>query len=96
MPRKRQARGLWMATRRRILVRDGFRCVRCGIPVDEDTAQIDHIRSGKLGTNEDSNLRSLCRRCHVLRADRRHRGMTSRALEDGTIPPNWRELTWED
>jgi hypothetical protein len=38
-----------------------------------DVAHIDHIISGKHGTNDDGNLRVLCRRCHILRADRRHR-----------------------
>jgi 5-methylcytosine-specific restriction endonuclease McrA len=59
-------------------------------------AHIDHIISGKGGSNADSNLRVLCRRCHVLRADRRHRGMIAPALRAGIIPPNWRELVWED
>jgi hypothetical protein len=64
------------------------------VPLNE--AHIDHIRSGKTGTNEFKNLRTLCRRCHVLRADARHRGMIAQALKDGVIPANWRELIWED
>jgi len=57
---------------------------------------IDHIISGKHGTNDDGNLRVLCRRCHILRADRRHRGMIAAALRDGIIPPTWRALVWDD
>jgi len=56
----------------------------------------DHIRSGKLASNEMANLRTLCRRCHVLRADNRHRGMIAAALRDGIIPPDWRGLVWSD
>jgi hypothetical protein len=48
-----------------------------------------------LANNKFSNLRTLCRRCHVLRADMRHRGMVAAALRDGIIPWNWRELVWE-
>lgn len=95
MPKKRQPRELWMTTRLVVLERDGFVCVKCKIPVSAGTAHIDHIQSGKLGSNHISNLRTLCRRCHVLRADQRHRGMTSKALKDGIIPPNWRELVWD-
>lgn len=96
MPRKRQPREIWKQTRLFILERDGFKCVRCGADVLVSTAHVDHIKSGKHGTNHVSNLRTLCRRCHVLRADFRHRGMIANALRDGIIPPNWRELVWED
>lgn len=78
-----------------VLERDGYECVRCQSKLSERTAHIDHIRSGKLGTNEISNLRTLCRRCHVLRADMRHRGMIAGALRDGLIPPDWRSLVWD-
>jgi 5-methylcytosine-specific restriction endonuclease McrA len=70
-------------------------CVRCKKPLKLTECHIDHIRSGKLAGNELSNLRTLCRRCHVLRADMRHRGMVASALRDGIIPFNWRELVWE-
>lgn len=95
MPRHRPPREVWSAIRRIVWQRDSGKCVHCGADVPLDECHIDHIRSGKLGTNELSNLRTLCRRCHVLRLDRRHRGMIANALRDGVIPPNWRELTWE-
>ncbi len=60
-----------------------------------DRCHIDHIRPGKLGSNELNNLRVLCRRCHVLRADKRHRGMIATALRDGIIPPDWRQYAWD-
>jgi 5-methylcytosine-specific restriction endonuclease McrA len=96
MPRHRPPKEIWDDIRRQILARDNYECVRCRAPLSESTMHCDHIRSGKLATNELSNLRSLCRRCHVLRADHRHRGMIAGALRDGVIPPNWRELVWED
>jgi 5-methylcytosine-specific restriction enzyme A len=96
MPKKRLSRELWRLKRLEVLERDGWMCVRCHSSLTERTAHIDHIRSGKLGTNQMTNLRALCRPCHVLRADRRHRGMISRALADGIIPPDWRTLVWDD
>jgi 5-methylcytosine-specific restriction protein A len=95
MPRKRQPREIWLETRRKVWERDGRKCVHCETPQALEECHIDHIKSGKLAGNELTNLRTLCRRCHVLRADKRHRGMIASALRDGIIPPNWRELVWE-
>lgn len=96
MPRRRQPREIWDETRRRVLARDGWRCTRCGAALTEATAHVDHMVSGKHGTNKMSNLRTLCRPCHVLRADFRHRGMIAAALRDGIIPADWRPLVWDD
>jgi 5-methylcytosine-specific restriction enzyme A len=96
MPKKRQSKEIWIQTRRRIWLRDKKYCVRCKISIGLDKCHIDHIKSGKLGTNEDSNLRTLCRPCHVLRADLRHKGMIAKALADGIIPSDWRQLVWDD
>jgi 5-methylcytosine-specific restriction enzyme A len=95
MPKKRQPKEVWRETRIKVLIRDNYKCVRCEISVSEKTAHIDHIKSGKLGTNHLTNLRTLCRRCHVLRADFRHRGMIAKALQDEIIPADWRKLVWD-
>jgi 5-methylcytosine-specific restriction enzyme A len=95
VPKSRLPRELWRARRVEVWNRDHGQCVRCRCPVALRACHIDHIRSGKLGTNHLWNLRTLCRRCHALRADPRHRGMIAKALRDGVIPPNWRELVWE-
>lgn len=102
MPRKRQPKQIWQVTRKRIWERDLGRCSGpyCAdkppwsLPLEQ--AHIDHVKSGKYGTNSDDNLRTLCRFCHVLRLDFRHRGMIAKALADGIIPFNWRELLWDD
>jgi 5-methylcytosine-specific restriction enzyme A len=97
MPKKRMPKDIWFKkTRPLIWKRDGHKCTRCGKNVTLEECHIDHIVSGKFGTNHHDNLRTLCRRCHVLRADFRHQGMISKALKDGIIPPNWREHVWED
>ena len=95
MPKSRQPDEVWQETRRKVWERDGGICQHHGEPVSLEECHIDHIVSGKRGTNHMSNLRTLCRRCHVLRADNRHRGMIARALELGIIPPDWRGLVWE-
>jgi len=95
MPKKRQPHEIWQETRLKVLARDGHSCMHCGLSVTKETAHIDHIQSGKLGTNHMKNLRTLCRRCHVLRADQRHKGMIANALRDGIIPWDWRERVWE-
>lgn len=92
---KRQPKEIWRETRARIWTRDSGMCVRCKVNVALDECHIDHIQSGRLASNADTNLRTLCRRCHVLRADMRHRSMIARALSDGIIPPDWRSLTLE-
>ena len=102
MPRRRQPRAVWRVTRLRVWHRDQGHCQGpycrdlAAWSLAVDRAHIDHIESGKRGSNADSNLRTLCRRCHVLRADMRHRGMISHALRDGIIPPDWRHLVWDD
>lgn len=97
MPRKRQPREIWLRTREIVWARDGGLCQYPfgKHPVALDECHIDHIESGKRASNELSNLRVLCRYHHVLRSDHRHRGMISKALRDGLIPPNWRGLVWD-
>ena len=101
MPKKRQPQEIWNQTRWEVWERDKGKCQGpyCANNSDWslalDTCHIDHIVSGKHGSNHRNNLRVLCRRCHVLRSDKRHRGMIAQALKNGIIPPNWRELVWE-
>ena len=53
----------WMATRRRILLRDGYTCQGCGV-VRMDN-EIDHrVPLEQSGSNEDGNLWVLCTECH--------------------------------
>lgn len=98
MPRRRPPVELWIARRREVWERDEGQCQYPygKHPVTLEDAHIDHIVSGKRGTNDLSNLRTLCRYHHVLRADHRHQGMIAKALADGVIPVNWRELVWDE
>lgn len=96
MPRHRPPKEIWKELRRQAWERDGKQCIHCHIPVTLEECNIDHIKSGKAADNSLNNLRTLCKRCHVLREDGKHRGMISNALKEGIIPPNWRELVWKD
>jgi 5-methylcytosine-specific restriction endonuclease McrA len=87
---------MWNHLREKVWTRDSGICAHCRMPITFKAFHLDHIESGKRATNALSNFRVLCRRCHVLRADNRHRGMIASALRDGIIPPNWRELVWDD
>jgi 5-methylcytosine-specific restriction protein A len=91
---------VWQQLRAEVWMRDGGRCrghyCTEAPPLALEVVHIDHIlplRRG--GTNHPDNLRVLCRRCHVLRADNAHRGLIRAALRDGIIPPDWRPLVWE-
>lgn len=62
----------WAATARRILARDGHRCTfrfpnsgRC--PVTEGL-EVDHVEPS--GSDEDSNLTTLCKRHHAMKSSR--------------------------
>ena len=95
MPRQRPPNTIWKLLRRVVWERDDRPCVPCHVTLLLSECHIDHIKSGKYGTNKPGNLRTLCSRCHVLRADPRHRGLIAEALRDGVIGPDWREEVWE-
>lgn len=97
MPKSRMPNEVWQEIRRLVWERDGGMCQYPfgKHPVSFSECHIDHVVSGKRGTNKLAELRTLCRYHHVLRADKRHRGMIGKALRDGLIPPDWRNLTWE-
>jgi len=60
--------------RQRIFSKDNFRCVLCG---SEDRLTIDHvIPITKGGSSLDSNLRTLCHQCNMMKGSR---------IDDGTI-----------
>ena len=98
---KRQPRAIWQSTRERIWRRDFGKCQgpycreKLSWSLSLSNVHCDHIKELSVGgTNADSNLRSLCRYCHTLRASKKHQGMIANALRDGIIPPNWRPLVW--
>jgi len=99
---RRLSKNIWMQKRQRVWQRDRGRCQGpyCentspfSLPLDQ--CHIDHILELSCGgTNAMSNLRTLCRRCHTLRASIAHQGLIAQALRDEIIPADWRSLVWE-
>ena len=58
----------WDRIRRKVLDRDGWRCQKCGGPGKLHVHHKRELRRG--GSNDLSNLKTLCRDCHI-RAHRR-------------------------
>jgi 5-methylcytosine-specific restriction endonuclease McrA len=55
--------------RQRVLERDGNACVLCGTSGQD--LEVDHIvRYADGGSNQEDNLRTLCRPCHGKRGGR--------------------------
>lgn len=60
---------VWKETAHRIRIRDEMRCTVCG--ATETTLDVHHIvYLSKHGTNQQSNLITLCRSCHELEHER--------------------------
>ena len=54
-----------------ILTRDGYRCVKCGATQAQTTLHIDHKTPvSKGGTNDPSNLQTLCEKCNLGKGTR--------------------------
>ena len=67
----------WTARRQRILLRDAYTCRRCDEVAAGKAAHVDHVvplEDG--GTDDDSNLQTLCAACHgaKTRGAQRRRG----------------------
>lgn len=62
---KARKKHIGVRVRFEILTRDGFKCVLCGQNGGNDVLEVDHIIAKVSGgTDELSNLRTLCNRCN--------------------------------
>ncbi|MDD2757879.1 MAG: HNH endonuclease signature motif containing protein [Patescibacteria group bacterium] len=58
-------KGIAPKLRFQVFHRDGYRCVLCGKTAQDDLLVIDHIKPvAGGGTNDEKNLRTLCRECN--------------------------------
>ena len=75
----------WRIVRRRILDRDGWRCVQCG---KAGRLEVDHVVPVKAGGDwwDPSNLQTLDRACHFGKSAREN------AHPDPPDVAAWREL----
>jgi ATP-dependent DNA helicase RecQ len=72
----------WRKTRESILRRDGFRCVECGKPCNPDEIDIHHLLPRSAGgSDEPSNLITLCDGCHAAHHPKLSAGLARRAIE---------------
>lgn len=56
--------------RYRVLSRAKFRCELCGISADQKALEVDHIiPRNKGGSDDESNLQSLCYSCNAMKRD---------------------------
>jgi hypothetical protein len=72
----------WRKTRESILRRDKFKCVECEKPCHRDEADIHHVipRSAG-GSDEPSNLITLCDGCHAAHHPKLAAGLARREID---------------
>ncbi|MCD6386136.1 HNH endonuclease [Candidatus Sumerlaeota bacterium] len=57
----------WENIRKAVIIRDSYRCQRCGIRLELETAHVHHIKPRvEGGDNSFENLVTLCYDCHYL------------------------------
>ena len=64
----------WFAIRKAVLLRDEYKCAVCGLIV-MDMPQVDHIIPRRAGGSDDpSNLQTLCMTHHAQKTARENAG----------------------
>ena len=80
----------WLAVRRAVFKRDGWRCVECSKP---GRLECDHVTPMQRSPNQDlwdmNGLQTLCRQCHIAKTRREN------ARDAGPKERAWRDLVSE-
>jgi RecQ family ATP-dependent DNA helicase len=72
----------WKQTRRVVLQRDGFKCVSCSTKVTSAEADVHHLLPRSMGgSDEPSNLVTLCDGCHAAHHPNLAGGLARRLIE---------------
>lgn len=72
----------WQEIRLQVLKRDNYRCVSCSTPVKSAEADIHHLLPRSMGgTDELSNLVTLCDGCHAAHHPNLSGGLARRVIE---------------
>ncbi|EJC80198.1 ATP-dependent DNA helicase, RecQ family [Rhizobium leguminosarum bv. trifolii WSM2297] len=72
----------WKDTRRLVLARDGYKCVSCSTRVKSRDADVHHLLPRSMGgSDEPSNLVTLCDGCHAAHHPNLAGGLARRAIE---------------
>lgn len=70
-PRKKHRLAITAQLRFRVLERDSFKCVYCGMPGTHCVLEVDHVVPvARGGTNELSNLAASCADCNAGKSSR--------------------------
>jgi ATP-dependent DNA helicase RecQ len=78
--------GDWLKIRESILRRDKFKCVECGKPCNRGEADIHHLLPRSAGgSDEPSNLITLCDGCHAAHHPKLAAGLARRAIEQWAV-----------
>ncbi len=76
----------WAATRQMVLARDEFQCRDCSDPFDRDELDVHHLVPRSVGgTDEPSNLITLCDGCHARRHPNLQVSLSRRMIERWAI-----------
>ncbi len=63
--------------KQKILQRDSYRCTNCGVPQEECISSlVIHHNAGNKGNNNEENLRTMCRSCHLRLHHRLEQGVS--------------------
>ncbi|WFU49143.1 RecQ family ATP-dependent DNA helicase [Sinorhizobium terangae] len=72
----------WEETRRRVLERDGFKCVSCCTSLRSHDADVHHLLPKSMGGSDElSNLVALCDGCHAAHHPNLAGGLARRVIE---------------
>ncbi|MER8748086.1 HNH endonuclease [Mesorhizobium sp. M1050] len=86
------ATGSWQEIRLQVLKRDNYRCVSCSTPVKSAEADVHHLLPRSMGgTDELSNLVTLCDGCHAVQHQTWLVALRGGLLSDGRsgLPVGW-------
>ncbi len=74
--------GNWEDTRRLVLARDGYKCVSCSVTLKSRDADVHHLLPRSMGGSDElSNLVTLCDGCHAAHHPNLAGGLARRAIE---------------
>lgn len=70
-PKSNKRKSLTKSIRHEVFVRDEYKCVECGATKESVTLHVDHIIPvAQGGTDELSNLQTLCEACNLSKSNR--------------------------
>lgn len=76
----------WKLVRAQVIQRDGFKCVECGIASKSADFDVHHLLPRSAGgTDDPSNLVTLCDGCHAAHHPKLAGGLARRAIERWAI-----------